>query len=208
MSKWTLFSNHGHVLFCLVKDSGSRLRDVAADVGITERAVQKIVRDLQDVGILSVTKDGRRNRYRIDKSQSLRHELEAHRSIADLVRFIADTPPKASAVSRGVMPKVDSSPAHMTLPDEPEIPEPVVPEPVVPKPVTPEPIVPEPVVPKPVVPELVGEQIPEQATATAEKVTSRSTEEKLTKEKRAKEKQIKSKSEPESLVERQQGSLF
>ena len=43
MSNWTLFSNHGHVLVCLSRDSEVRLRDVAADVGITERAVQKIV---------------------------------------------------------------------------------------------------------------------------------------------------------------------
>mgnify|MGYP001821493681 CR=1 FL=1 len=88
MGKWTLFSNHGHVLICLVNNSGARLRDVAADVGITERAVQKIVRDLQDVGMLSVTKDGRRNRYRIDTTKPLRHELEAHCTIADLIEFV------------------------------------------------------------------------------------------------------------------------
>jgi hypothetical protein len=88
MGNWTLFSNHGHVLVCLVNDPESRLRDVALQVGITERAVQKIVRDLQDVGMLSVTKDGRRNRYRIDKSQPLRHELESHCTVADLIRFV------------------------------------------------------------------------------------------------------------------------
>ena len=49
------------------------LRDVAAEVGITERAVQKIVRDLQDAGFLTVTKQGRCNRYRINKRRSLRH---------------------------------------------------------------------------------------------------------------------------------------
>jgi hypothetical protein len=88
MGKWTLFSNHGHVLICLFKDPGSRLRDVAVDVGITERAVQKIVRDLQDAGMISVVKDGRRNRYRIDTTQPLRHELESHRTIADLRMFV------------------------------------------------------------------------------------------------------------------------
>ena len=60
MSKWTLFSNHGHVLLFLANDPEARLRDVAAAVGITERAVQKIVRDLQDGGVLSVSKHGRR----------------------------------------------------------------------------------------------------------------------------------------------------
>lgn len=88
MSNWTLFSNHGHVLFCLARDRQARLRDVAADVGITERAVQKIVRDLQDGGMISVAKSGRRNRYRIHKKQSLRHEIEASCKVRDLIKVV------------------------------------------------------------------------------------------------------------------------
>ena len=64
MSNWTIFSNHGHVLLYLANDPDARLRDVAQSVGITERAVQKIVRDLQDGGIITISKHGRRNRYR------------------------------------------------------------------------------------------------------------------------------------------------
>lgn len=92
MSNWTLFSNHGHVLFCLARDSDARLRDVAADVGITERAVQKIVRDLQDGGMISITKSGRRNCYRIHKKQALRHELEASCKLRDLIKVVNREP--------------------------------------------------------------------------------------------------------------------
>ena len=92
MSNWTLFSNHGHVLFCLARDSEARLRDVAANVGITERAVQKIVRDLQDGGMISITKSGRRNRYRIHKKQALRHELEAGCKLRDLIKVVNRDP--------------------------------------------------------------------------------------------------------------------
>ena len=88
MSKWTLFSNHGHVLLFLSQDPEARLRDVADSVGITERAVQKIVRDLQDGGMLSVTKHGRRNRYRIHTRKSLRHPLETHCTVGQLVELI------------------------------------------------------------------------------------------------------------------------
>ena len=88
MNKWTLFSNHGHVLVCLARDSEARLRDVAADVGITERAVQKIIRDLQDGGMVKVIKNGRRNRYRIHKKQSLRHDLEAHCTLSELLNMV------------------------------------------------------------------------------------------------------------------------
>jgi DNA-binding IscR family transcriptional regulator len=95
MANWTLFSNHGHVLVCLARDSEARLRDVATDVGITERAVQKIVRDLQDGGMISITKSGRRNCYRIHRKQTLRHDLEAHCSVGKLMQLIQK---KAEAV--------------------------------------------------------------------------------------------------------------
>lgn len=90
MSKWNVFSNHGHVLLYLSRSPDARLRDVAAAVGITERAVQKIVRDMQDSGVVNVTKRGRRNRYAIDGSAPLRHELEAHCSVGRVVDLIAD----------------------------------------------------------------------------------------------------------------------
>ena len=88
MSDWTLFSNHGHVLVCLARDSAARLRDVALDVGITERAVQKIVRDLQDGGMVSVTKNGRRNSYSIHRKKTLRHDLESACTLKDLIKFV------------------------------------------------------------------------------------------------------------------------
>lgn len=104
MSNWTLFSNHGHVLVCLANNPEARLRDVAADVGITERAVQKIVRDLQDGGMLNVSKQGRRNSYRIHKRQFLRHELEAHCTLGDIINVLKkkdeSAPVKAAGESR------------------------------------------------------------------------------------------------------------
>jgi len=100
MNNWTLFSNHGHVLVCLAQDNGARLRDVAAAVGITERAVQKIVRDLQDSGMISVQKRGRRNRYRIHENVHLRHALEAHCRLDELLRLVGgEERPQAEAVS-------------------------------------------------------------------------------------------------------------
>jgi predicted transcriptional regulator len=90
---WTLLSNHGHVLVCLALDPEVRMRDVAARVGITERAVQVIIRDLVEAGMVVATKVGRRNRYTVIRSQKFRHPLEAHVQIGpftDLVR--ADRP--------------------------------------------------------------------------------------------------------------------
>jgi len=86
---WTFLSNHAHVLLCLTAEDAPRLRDVAVRVGITERAVQKIVLDLEREGILDRRREGRRNRYSFHLDRPLRHPLEAHRrvrALLDLVR--------------------------------------------------------------------------------------------------------------------------
>ena len=62
---WTFLSNHGHVLVCLADDPDMLLKDVAAHVGITERAVQQIVTDLEDAQVITRHREGRRNRYAV-----------------------------------------------------------------------------------------------------------------------------------------------
>jgi DNA-binding Lrp family transcriptional regulator len=87
---WTFLSNHGHVLVCLARDPETRLRDVATSVGITERAVQKIVDDLEEAGIVTRERSGRRNRYRLNVDVPLRHPLESHRSVGSLLGMVLD----------------------------------------------------------------------------------------------------------------------
>lgn len=103
MSRWTLFSNHGHVLLLVAQQPEARLRDIAQRVGITERAVQKIVRDLQDAGMLTVSKHGRRNRYRVHTRKALRHRLESHCTVGQLVRLVAG-PGEAPADATSALP--------------------------------------------------------------------------------------------------------
>jgi predicted ArsR family transcriptional regulator len=86
--RWTFLSNHAHVLLCLARDSTMRIRDMALEVGITERAVQKIISDLAAAGYVKRVRTGRRNSYRIDKGLHLRHPIEQHKTIADLIRTI------------------------------------------------------------------------------------------------------------------------
>jgi len=93
MGDWTFFSNYGHVLVCLSRNNQARLKDVAFEVGITERAVQKIVRDMQDAGFITVSKQGRCNRYRLNKRKSLRHGLESHCNIGKLLALVTRPDP-------------------------------------------------------------------------------------------------------------------
>ncbi|HEX8551789.1 MAG TPA: hypothetical protein VF681_09565 [Abditibacteriaceae bacterium] len=87
-SGWTFLTNHSHVLICLANMPDARLRDVAQDVGITERAVQRIVADLEAGGVLMRSRDGRRNHYEIRREQPLRHAIEGHRTVGDLLGLV------------------------------------------------------------------------------------------------------------------------
>jgi DNA-binding MarR family transcriptional regulator len=85
---WTYLTNHSHVLLCLFQDPYVRLREVAERVGITERAVQRIVSDLEQAGAIERIREGRRNRYVIDTTVPLRHSLESHRNIGEVLSLM------------------------------------------------------------------------------------------------------------------------
>lgn len=90
---WTFFTNHAHVLLCLAANPEMRLRDVVTAVGITERAVQKIIAELEAGGVLERERRGRRNVYRIIGNLPLRHPVEAHCTVAGLIHFVLDSKP-------------------------------------------------------------------------------------------------------------------
>ncbi len=87
-SSWTFLTNHARVLLCLADEPDLRLREAAARIGITERAVQRIVTDLEDAGIVTRTREGRRNTYAINEDAPLRHPNEAHATVGDLLRAL------------------------------------------------------------------------------------------------------------------------
>jgi hypothetical protein len=89
--EWTFLSNHAHVLICIAREPEARLREVAAQVGITERAVQHIVADLEEAGYLSHTRKGRRNYYKLHVDRPFRHPVAAHRDISLLLSLIVGT---------------------------------------------------------------------------------------------------------------------
>ena len=85
---WTFLTNHSHVLICLHRDPDIRLRDVAEQVGITERAVQRIVQELEEAGVITRRREGRRNSYKMHSRGHLRHPLEEHCSVGDLLEMV------------------------------------------------------------------------------------------------------------------------
>jgi len=92
---FTYLTNHTHVLVALHSAPDLRVRDLAAVIGITERAVQRILADLEAVGVLEKERLGRRNRYRISRKSRLRHPLEEHCSVGGLLDWVSSGKPKA-----------------------------------------------------------------------------------------------------------------
>jgi hypothetical protein len=85
---WRFVTNHAHVLACIAADPTARLRDIAATVGITERAVGQIVSDLERAGYLTKTRVGRRNEYEVRGELPLRHPQHRHHTVGELIRFL------------------------------------------------------------------------------------------------------------------------
>ncbi len=114
---WTFLTNHAHVLLCIARDPEARIRDLALAVGITERAVQRILADLEAAGYVSHEREGRRNRYEVRAELPLRHPLESDRSVDALLALIdrpkplRSRPPEAPLASTSRPPPPRARPA-------------------------------------------------------------------------------------------------
>ena len=110
---WNFFSNFGHVLVALARDPEARIRDLAEEVGITQRAVQRLLHEMEAAGIIEKHREGRRNRYVIARQRHLRHRLERHCTIDELLGLLVPegelTPGAAGAAGAGEMVR-DSEP--------------------------------------------------------------------------------------------------
>ena len=88
MSTWAFLTNHACVLLCVAQDPDTRIRDIAAAVGITERAAQRIVNDLVAAGYLSRRREGRRSRYDVHSERPLRRPSHEHHQVGILLALL------------------------------------------------------------------------------------------------------------------------
>src|SRR3954465_3336343 len=90
--RWRFVTNHAHVLEAIATDPTIRLRDIATEVGITERTAAQIVSDLEQAGYLTKTRDGRRNLYEVHEDRPLRHPRHSHHTVGELIGFLEAAP--------------------------------------------------------------------------------------------------------------------
>jgi len=96
-TKWVFLSNHAHVLLSVARDPDVRARDIAEQVGITERAAQRILSDLIAERYISKTKIGRRNHYTVNRQGHLRHPVFRELEIGPLLDILDQHDPAAPA---------------------------------------------------------------------------------------------------------------
>jgi IclR helix-turn-helix domain len=87
---WSFLTNHAQVLACIAGDPGIRLRDIGDAVGLTERAVHRIVVELSAAGYLARERRGRRNHYTIQSQLPLPDPLARGQKVSDLLRILAE----------------------------------------------------------------------------------------------------------------------
>jgi MarR family len=88
MGSWSFLTNHARALLCIAHDPGVRLRDLAAIVGVTERAAHDIVTDLVTAGYVVKDKNGRRNRYHIQEHLPLRDPITNELTIGEMLDLL------------------------------------------------------------------------------------------------------------------------
>lgn len=92
MPEWALLSNHGLVLLFIAEKPHATTREIAAEVGMAERSVQRIVSDLNSEGYIRKEKVGRQNQYEVDPEKPLRHPAKKGKSVGDLLTDLVSWP--------------------------------------------------------------------------------------------------------------------
>jgi len=99
-TRWDFLTNHAHVLTCVAHDPGIRLRDIAAAVGVTERAAHRILSELVEEGYVLRQREGRRNRYQVKPELPLRHPLVEGREVGDLLEVLLGPARRAGRIQQ------------------------------------------------------------------------------------------------------------
>ncbi|MFI6299275.1 helix-turn-helix transcriptional regulator [Nonomuraea sp. NPDC050790] len=95
--RWTFLTHHARVLLEIARDPEARVREVAVSIGITERTVQTIIKDLHDAGFLSRERIGRRNHYKLNTDQHFRYPTEADLPVRRLIDMFSERDLHASS---------------------------------------------------------------------------------------------------------------
>ena len=102
VARWTFLSNHGRTLLCIAHNPEVRLRDIAANLDLSERRAHGIVNDLAEAGYIVKVREGRRNRYEIQHHLPLPETLDRDEAIGDVLAVLTGGESRRKASRRRV----------------------------------------------------------------------------------------------------------
>jgi hypothetical protein len=111
---WTLMATHGIVLFYIAANPDSTMRQMAESLNLTERRIAQVVRDLSDAGLLSVTRNGRRNAYSVNPEANFRHPTLSHITLGRFVQVLSALPLAVGALLIGLSPWLEPASQFLT----------------------------------------------------------------------------------------------
>lgn len=88
MSQWSFITNHGSVLLTINLEKQITARKIAEKVGITERSVLRIIKELEEDGYLSIKRVGRENAYTVNPGGKLRRPEMRTVQVGDLMKLL------------------------------------------------------------------------------------------------------------------------
>ena len=100
MARWGFLTNHALVLLHVAEHPRSTLREIAAAVGITERAALSILRLMEEDAIITRQKEGRRNKYWVDFNAVFDHQLPGPYSVGALLEAMTDLANRLQSLQR------------------------------------------------------------------------------------------------------------
>lgn len=113
--RWSLLTAHAHVLLCIAQDPDTRVREIAASVGISERGAHQIVADLVGAGYVRRARIGRRNRYAIEAKTTLKNTPVPHRRVASIVELLEPEPARSE---RSAAPRRSATRTRLSSPGD------------------------------------------------------------------------------------------
>ena len=88
MPGWDFITNHGGVLMVVYGQPRITAREISQQLGITERAVLRIVAELDEAGYITRSRQGRTNTYTVNQSRPLHGPILKDIAVGDLLNVL------------------------------------------------------------------------------------------------------------------------
>lgn len=89
MLPWTFVTNHARVLIFIARHPMITVQEMALKIGISERAIRRIIADLYGSGYIAKGKEGRWMRNKVNHHNRFRHNNQKEKAVAEFFKALS-----------------------------------------------------------------------------------------------------------------------